>query len=101
MAKLITIMFEKLFQKWGLDFIGPIKPMNCYSGNQCIIVAINYAIKWVEEKKLCTNTIAITAKFLYNHIFIQFGCPFTIMTNQGANFINDAIRYLNNHFILR
>jgi hypothetical protein len=94
-------MLEKPFQKWGLDFIGPIKPTNCYSDNRYIIVAINYAIKWVEAKVLCANTTAITTKFLYDHIFIRFGYPLTNMIDQGAHFINDAIRYLSNHFILR
>jgi hypothetical protein len=56
----------------------------------------------VEAKALHTNTIVITTKFLYDHIFIWFGCPFTIITNQGTLFINDAICYLtSNHFILR
>jgi hypothetical protein len=39
------------------------------------------------------------SKFLYNHIFTQFG--YNIVTNQGAHFINDTIHYLTNHFILK
>jgi hypothetical protein len=33
MAKLITIILEEPFQKWGLDFIEPIKSTSHYFGN--------------------------------------------------------------------
>jgi hypothetical protein len=33
MTKLIITLLEKPFQKWGLDFIGPIKLASHYSGN--------------------------------------------------------------------
>jgi hypothetical protein len=75
--------------------------MSRYSGNRYILVTINYVTKWVEARVLCTNTTAITTKFLYDHIFIRFGCPLTSATDQGAHFINDVICYLTNHFILR
>jgi hypothetical protein len=101
MAKLIIILHERPFQKWGLDFIGPIKPTNCYFGNRYILVAIDYATKWVEMKIICIITNVVIAKFLYDHIFIRFGCPLIVVTNQGTHFINDAIYYLTNHFILR
>jgi hypothetical protein len=55
----------------------------------------------MEARALHTNTSTITVKFLYDHILIQFGCPFIIVTNQGTHFINDVIRYLTDHFILR
>ncbi len=71
------------------------------SSNWYILVAINYATKWVEARTLHTNIIVITTKFLYKHIFTRFGCPLTIVTNQGTHFINDAIKYLTDHFILR
>jgi hypothetical protein len=40
-------------------------------------------------------------KFLYDHIFTQFGCPFTIVIDEGTHFINDIICYLSYHFILK
>jgi hypothetical protein len=100
MEKLIITLFEKPFQKWGLDFIGPIKSMSCYYGNQYILVATNYATKWAKAKAL-RNTAIITMKFLYDHILTQFGHPLTIVTDQGTHFINNVIHYLTDHFILR
>jgi hypothetical protein len=38
---------------------------------------------------------------LYEYIFTIFGCPLIIVIDQGTHFINDAIRYLINHFILK
>ncbi len=84
-----------------MDFIRPIKLINCYFGNWYILVAINYATKWVEVKALCTNTIVVIAKFLYDHIFTWFVCPLTIVIDQGTHFINNVLHYLLDHFILR
>ncbi len=55
----------------------------------------------MEVQAFLTNIATITAKFLYKHFFTRFGCPLTIVTDQGTNFINDAIKYLIDHFIIR
>ncbi len=78
LAKLVTTLLEESFQKWGLDFIGPIKLASRMSNNQYILVTINYATKWVEAQAFCTNIVVVTTKFLYEHILTRFGCPLTI-----------------------
>jgi len=84
-------MLEKPFQKWRLDFIEPIKLVSHYSSNRYILVATNYPTKWVEARALHTNIVVVTTKFLYDHILTRFGCPLTIVTNQGTHFINNVI----------
>jgi len=100
LAKLVTTVLKEPFQKWGLDFIGLVKPASILSSNLYILIAIDYATKWVEAQTLHTNIVAITIKFLYQHIFTKFGFPLTIVTYQGTHFIIDVIRYLFHHFIL-
>jgi hypothetical protein len=80
MAKLITMLPVEPFMKWGLDFIGPIKLVNCSDNNKYILVAIDYATKWVEVKVLRTNIAVIIAQFIYELILTRFSCPLTLVT---------------------
>jgi hypothetical protein len=77
--------------KWGLDFICLIKLVGRLTWNIFILVAIDYATKWVKEKAFKTNIVVVIAKFLYEYILTKFGCPLTIITYQGVHFINDVI----------
>ncbi len=91
---MVTTLLGEPFTKWGLDFIGPIKPTRRIIGNRYILVPTYYATKWVEAKTLKTNTIVVTTRFLYEYILTRFGFPCTIVIDQKVHFINDIIKYL-------
>ncbi len=57
-------LLEKPFMKWGLDFIGPIKPTWTLIKNIYILITIDYVTKWVEAKAFKTNIVVIIARFL-------------------------------------
>jgi hypothetical protein len=101
LAKLMTSLPKKPFMKWGLDFMGPIKLVGRYTKNKYIFIATNYATKWVETRALKTNIAIIITNFLYECILTKFGCPLTIVTDQGVHFSSDAIKYLTYHFLLK
>jgi len=48
--------------------------------------------------KHCNNHGTIHVRIIS---LIQFGCPFTLLNDQGVHFINDAIQTLIMHFLFK
>jgi hypothetical protein len=65
LAKLVTSLLEEPFMKWGLDFVGLIKPSRRYIGNKHIFITTNYVTKCVETRTLIINIATIITKFLH------------------------------------
>ena len=63
------IMATRAFAKWGIDFVGPIKPPTKQTYAEYIIVTTDYLTKWAEAKATVKNDAQTTAKFLYEHVF--------------------------------
>jgi hypothetical protein len=61
------------FDKWALDFVGPISPMS--RKKKYILVCIDFVTKWVEEKSLYQATEKSVVEFIYEDIFTRFGVP--------------------------
>lgn len=89
------------FQKWGLDFVGPIKPAGSMTKARYILVAMDYCTKWVEAKALRDNKASSVAKFLYETILTRYGCPIELVSDQGTHFLNKVVKELvDKHMII-
>ena len=56
------------FEKWALDFIGPINPPS--KGKRYILVCTDYVTKWVEAKALVRETKQTIVNFILEEIFV-------------------------------
>ena len=83
-----TILEVKLFDLWGMDFMGPFPPS---FSHLYILLAVDYVSKWVEAIPTCTNDARVVAKFLRSHIFTRFGTPRALITDGGTHFCNKLV----------
>jgi hypothetical protein len=90
-----------LFEKWGIDFIGPIDPVAAKSRARYIILAIDYTTKWVEAIATKKNDAQTVAKFIFEYIIVSFGCPLELVSDRGKNFLNKVVRYITDLYFIR
>jgi len=88
----------KPFDKWGMDFIGPIDPPS--KKNQYIIVCTDYLTKLAETKAIKETTEEKVAEFLRQNVLYKFGYPRELVTDQGSQFTSNMIEeFLSQHKI--
>ncbi|MCO5547027.1 hypothetical protein L7F22_000468 [Adiantum nelumboides] len=88
------------FQKWDLNFVGPISPAARNTQSRYIIVATDYVTKWAEAKASRKADAITTAKFLFENIIARFECSFEIVSDNGTHFINEVIKELTSNFMI-
>ena len=77
------------FEKWELEFVVPINPP--LEGRSIFFVCIYYVTKWVEAKEVPRAMEKVVVDFLFVDIFVQFGVPREIVTNQGTKFTSKLV----------
>ena len=86
----------KPFEKWALDFVGPISPITCRKNY--ILVCTDYVTKWVEAKALFRANENSDVEFIYEDIFTRFGVPHEIVTDQGTQFTSKLMKELTEKY---
>lgn len=71
---LVPLLALAPFEKWRIDFVGPIAPPTRKDRIRYILVATDYAIKWAEVVAIKTDDAATVAKFLYENIISRYRC---------------------------
>ncbi|XP_049372496.1 uncharacterized protein LOC125837407 [Solanum verrucosum] len=95
---LSNILEVEIFDVWGIDFMGPFPPS---SGNQYILVVVDYVSKWVDAVALPSNDSRVVIKFIKKHIFTRFGTPRAIISDGGKHFINNLVKNLLSKYGIR
>jgi hypothetical protein len=85
------------FEKWDIGFIGPISPVSTQK-KRYIILATDYATKWVEARATRKNDAQTLASFLFKEIMMRFGHPLELVSDRGTHVIVDlTTKYLIKH----
>jgi transposase InsO family protein len=86
------------FEKWAIDFVGPINLLGKHTGARYIITATEYLTRWEKETTVKDCSATTTAQFIFDDIITRFGFPKNMMSDQGTHFINNTIEALNREF---
>ena len=86
------------FDKWVVDFFGPISPLGKRTWMHHIINATDYLTRWYEVTPVKDCTIVTTNKFLFENVVTRFGCPKILLSDQGMHFVNKMIDELTIEF---
>ena len=97
---LLPISPSLTFKTWAIDFIGPFPKQGKRTRARYIITAVEYVTKWLEAEPVPSCTKEVAAKFIYENIIRRFGCPLTLIRNQGTHFINQTIEILLKEFLI-
>ena len=92
----------RVAQPWdivGLDIFGPLPTTR--RNNRFIVVFIDHFTKWPEVIPTNTITAEVIASLLHNRIVCRFGCPQTLLTDRGPQFVAAITRNLCERYGIR
>ena len=88
----------QVFDKWEIDFVGPINPPAKRTRARYIITTTEYLTRWVEATPVKDRTVETSTHFLFEKVITRFGCPGILMSDQGTHFINNTIMAMTKEF---
>jgi hypothetical protein len=88
------------FEIWAIDFVRPFPQREKRIGAKYIITAVEYVTKWEEAEPVESCTKEVATKFIYENIITRFGCPVTLISDQGTHFVNETIQVLLKKFLI-
>ncbi len=62
------------FDKWAIDFVGPINPPGKKTSARYIITVNHYLTRWDESQSVKDCSAETTMKFIFEYILSRFGC---------------------------
>ncbi|XP_077251862.1 uncharacterized protein LOC143891100 [Tasmannia lanceolata] len=69
----------------GIDIIGKVSPKSS-SGQEYLLVVIDYFTKWIEAQSYASISSASLAKFITANIIYRYGVPHQLISDNGLHF---------------
>jgi transposase InsO family protein len=88
------------FDKWVIDFVGPINLPTCHTGERYIINATKYLTRWAEATPIKDCIVETAVHFNFDNIITKFICQRVLMSDQGSQFLNETIQKLTQEFTI-
>jgi hypothetical protein len=88
----------QVFDKWEIDFVGPINPPTKRSGARYIITTTEYLTRWEKAAPVKDCSVETTTQFLFEKVITRFGCPRILMSEQGTYLIKSTIKAMTEDF---
>ncbi|KAL3698608.1 hypothetical protein R1sor_012684 [Riccia sorocarpa] len=89
------------FEKWGIDFVGPIQPVTKYTRRRYILVATYYATRMVEAEATRKDDAITVAEFFFRNVISRYGCPLELVSDRGTHFLNKLMEELTKYFQIK
>ena len=85
-------------EKWGIDFVGPFNHTSHPHKNKYILIATDYATKWVEAAATKKDDADTVARFMWENIITRFGCPLELVSDRGTHFLNEVVAHMVSYY---
>ena len=80
-----NILKVELFYVWGIDFMGLFPS---FYGHKYILLAMDYASKWMEAITTITCDAKVVLYFIRSNNFSRFRTPRAVISDEGSHFCN-------------
>jgi hypothetical protein len=88
-----TPVLQQRFEVLAINLFGPLPPGP--NDEKWILIVEDYATRWVEIFPLTTATAQECANKLIDEIFLRYGLPRRLISDNGTQFISGIMQYVN------
>lgn len=87
------------FEKWALNFVGPINPSS--KPKRYILIYVDYVTKWVEANPLNFTIENVVFTFIFEDIFTRFSVLREIIRYQGMKFTSKLMQKIMKQYKIK
>ena len=87
-------LYEHPFHTLGIDYVGelPVSP----NGNKWILTAVCPYSNFLRAIHVSDKRATTAARALYDHVFLEYGFPAVLQSDQGGEWVNSVLQELTN-----